>query len=156
MTSLTGRHGWQPSMPSMSDIMKILQKTSTQKDTEEVSINRDEVIRQRIAELEGELAQRKVYGADIYDEGTVLTWRKSYPQNEIGYNFAAIKGDGVWFVTGTGAANQVRLSWEKLISAHWMYGEIVAEVRVATAWKLVGTPDEPKIDTTKADGTTPA
>jgi hypothetical protein len=111
-----------------------------EKKKESENVNRDEVIRGRIRELEDELARRGRYGADVYDVGTVLSWDKTYADNDTTYRYVAIKTTVTrWFITGVTASNNV--TWDKLVEL-WSGGLAVESVRVATAWRDITVRDE--------------
>lgn len=114
-----------------------------EKEQDDVSMDREEVIQSRIAELEAELAQRRRYGRDTYEDGTVLSWEKAYEDVEETYRYAAVKAGTVWYVTGS-KASSVRYTWDKLIQL-WVSGIPVETVRRVAAWADIATPKKPEV-----------
>lgn len=108
-----------------------------------MSMDREEVIQSRIAELEAELAQRRRYGRDTYEDGTVLSWEKTYEDmiDQV-FRYAAIKAGDVWYVTGS-KASSVRYTWDKLIQL-WVSGIPVETVRWAGTWLDIPMPQVKK------------
>lgn len=113
-----------------------------EKENDDMSMDREEVIQSRIAELEAELAQRRRYGRDTYEDGTVLSWEKTYEDVEETYRYAAIKAGTVWYVTGS-KASAVRYTWDKLIQL-WVSGIPVETVRWAGTWLDIPMPQVKK------------
>lgn len=91
---------------------------------------RQESIRKRLRALETELFQLERFGGDTWDDGTVLTWKKTFPAapNTV-YNFAAIKVDEHWFLTGSTIGNPT--TWDKMVEI-WVTANVVDEVYVVT------------------------
>lgn len=114
-------------------------RRTTREIKERVSMNRDEVIRARIRELERELAQRERYGVDNYPDGTVLRWDKTYPNVDEVYKFAAIKANGTWHPTGR--VMPANCTWDKLVEV-WTNQNVVEVVREATLWAPIGAASE--------------
>lgn len=127
-------------------VMRNATVTITPLDEESPKMEREEVIRQRIRELEDELARRTRYGRDVYDDGTVLAWIKTYPSTaDDVYRFAAAKSDGRWYVTG----NTVKaLDWEGLTD-YWLTADVVEVVQVMRVGSVIGAP-APQTDLEKS------
>jgi hypothetical protein len=83
--------------------------------------------RQAAAMLARAETLRGVPQTDVFDEGTVLTWGK-LRDNMVAYQYAAIKADGTWYVTG-GRSPQT-LFWPQLVEFIGVSG--LPSVRVVT------------------------
>lgn len=122
-----------------------------EKENDDMSMDREEVIQSRIAELEAELAQRRRYGRDTYDDGTVLSWEKTYEDTiDQVFRYAAIKAGDVWYVTGS-KASSVRYTWDKLIQL-WVSGNPVETVRRVAAWMDLTAPKPEVVAEWKMEG----
>jgi len=124
---------------TVNDIMREIQRRSRRMESE--NVNRDEVIQSRIRELEAELAQRRRYGADTYDDGTVLSWGKTFSSSDAVFHYAAVKVGDRWYVTGA-AGGKNAITWDRLVTDYWTTANVVDEVRVADTWKVVGQGEE--------------
>lgn len=115
---------------------------------ENVNANREQVIRNRIMELEAELNERMRYGRDTYEDGAILAWVKTFPdQPDKTYRYAALKSENRWYVTG--ARNNGPQTWDLLV-AGWTSENVVEVVRVMRTYYAIGTPEEipaPNVET---------
>jgi hypothetical protein len=125
---------------TVADIVRSIQQRSQRMESE--NVNRDEVIQSRIRELEAELAQRRRYGADTYENGDVLYWEKTFSTSDGVYRYAAVKTDDRWYVTGAGGGSKTGITWDRLVTDYWTTANVVDEVHVADTWKVVGAGED--------------
>ena len=67
----------------------------------EKTMNRSEVIKKRLAELEMELAEvSRLEGSGIDKDGTVVRFDRKYIGRDITYTYVAIRCAGKWYLSG--------------------------------------------------------
>jgi hypothetical protein len=88
-------------------------------ETEETSVPAREVLTaaldraaQRLAEYDAAVA---AYGEEPQKDGAVIRFRKWFPRSPFRYSYAAIKADGVWYVTGNRRQFSNGVSWDELV-----------------------------------------
>lgn len=98
--------------------------------------SRSEVIRLRIQQLENELVQVELFGADKFKNGTVIRWKHRFSQGGKKYTYAALKAGGRWYLTNQ---QGTMLTWDQLVER--LNADGVTGVRVASGWEplTVGT-----------------
>jgi hypothetical protein len=85
-------------------------------------MNADELLKAKIEERRAEkLFEKKMelfesFGDDECSEGTILRFTKFFAKDGVGYNYAALKTNGNWYLTGR-INNFIRGSWEDLVLA---------------------------------------
>lgn len=83
-------------------------------------------LRREILDLEQEMEAEARFGADVFEEGAVITWTQVYPGRGTAYTYAAIKAAGTWWVTGS-VGNHQR-TWEELVRRHLSQSDDAAYV----------------------------
>lgn len=108
-------------------------------DDRELNMEREDVIVSRIAQLEAELVLRRRFGRDTYDDGTVLSWSKTFPsKSDQVFRYAAVRVDGSWYLTGRDVGGH---TWEQLIQ-RWTSENVVEAVFVMRTGGVLGVPDD--------------
>ena len=108
-------------------------------------MGRREDIETRLRQLEAERAQLDRYGDDVYEDGDVIKFVKTFkilPRNGVGmwvdesneahkFTFVALKCENdLWYLTGRGKANANGQTWDQLVE--FMYAGIpAADIQIA-------------------------
>lgn len=71
--------------------------------------------RERDRLLKEKMALVERFGADTFENGTVVKFSKKFNDNGITYDYAAIKADGKWFTTATLTGSSV-FTWEEFLA----------------------------------------
>lgn len=100
-------------------------------------MDRSEVIRARIMELEAELVTLNVFGNDRFKDGTVIRWKKRFGSNGGKYTYAAIKAGWAWYLTDRQGS---KVTWEDLVRI--LTADGVSKVRIATEWSRMKKSDQ--------------
>ena len=72
--------------------------------------------RRKAAELEQKLALVDTYGEDTLPDGSILSFDKQYKAGETIYNYAALKTNDQWYLTGS-LNGFMRGTWDKFVLA---------------------------------------
>lgn len=76
--------------------------------------------------LEDETMALERYGVDRHPNGTILVWDREFPDGTKKYKYCAVKGGGVWYVTGRTSGG---CSWEHLVG---LFGKSPVRVVLTT------------------------
>lgn len=79
-------------------------------------VDRKSIIKARMEQLEAELVELEQFGEDKFDDNTVLVFDMKFPNNETIFTYAALKKEGVWFITGVQQGSYK--TWAQLV-AFW-------------------------------------
>jgi hypothetical protein len=80
----------------------------------EDKMDRREIIKARMAELEQELVELRMFGEDVYKEGDVLIFDLDFGNPQKTWRYAAIKGGSLWHVTGRNTLKYA--TWDQLVT----------------------------------------
>lgn len=85
---------------------------------------------------------------DPYDNGTVLSFKRNFPNGTKVYDYSATKANDVWYVTGDRSPNGV--TWDNFVN--WIGLGLVGELKVmrVTATPRKSTPRKRKASTDPA------
>jgi hypothetical protein len=75
-------------------------------------------IRYEIEQLQAKLAAVESIPEDVYDTGAVVIFLKRFNEGGLTYTYAAVKGGGFWYLTGS----PQRYTWNTLTDK--LYGDI--------------------------------
>lgn len=104
-------------------------------------------------QYQAKLEAARAFGADIYEDGQVLRFRKQLTPAVQEYTFAAIKAAGLWWLSGRRHSTKP-LTWFELV-VFWMDGRPVTRVEVMGSASWIG-PAAPETVTREAEQAAPA
>jgi hypothetical protein len=108
-------NGWQKEMPGfINGNGKRVYITALPKEAKNMSIDPEFLRREAQRMLARAEALEKVPQQDIFEDGQVITFTKTFSGDDIEYNYAAIRANGRWYNTSTKTRTQC-LSWTELL-----------------------------------------
>ena len=123
-----------PLIPTAAELNKSLDLTIYEitNSWKETPVDRRESILNRLASLEAELAELDKWGDDVYPDGTVIKWKKTFPPRTRKYRFAALRAGGYWYLTNR---DGYRMTWSELVSM--LSHSDSFDHKVSSKWKSI-------------------
>lgn len=80
-------------------------------------MGRREDIEARLRQLEAEYARLSRFpSTDVFADGTIMAWSKLIPSTGVNYSYAAIRGNDLWWVTGSISGGSRGRTYDELLN----------------------------------------